>query len=385
MEIKSRNKQGEHIMKWTADNLATVKAYLEAGLSYLTIAQRMKLTYDQVEKAIRRHGLKSMINPDLILPKEKNKLKKDDIEKLASAIGERLYDNYKVQKLEEPKAKYHEGKKEEISILDISDVHIGTKNQVYDSKSGKQILTYNEDIFKKELGYLQTAITDIHSLLSKSYNLRELHILFLGDIVTNDRIFPEQIFEIEKVVGLQLWDGVNYFIQFFNYLLTIYDKITVVGVVGNHGRSTPDLYDEPIENNYEYHLYRIWQKQFENNKRIKIIVPDTRRYVHKIGNWKHMIEHGDTIRGFNETAVAKQVKELHLNTGGFQMFHMGHFHQIKEIEISEQVIAKINGAWVAKDNYAWKKFKSYSIPKQWFFGCNDKRPETWSYKIDLRG
>jgi len=372
-------------MKWTKDNLATVKAYLEAGLSYLTIAQRMKLTYDQVEKAVRRHGLKAMINPDLILPKEKNKLKKDDIEKLASAIGQRLYDSYQIQKLEEPKVKKHEGKKEEISILDISDVHIGTKNQVYDSQSGKQILTYNEVIFKKELGYLQTAISDIHSLLSKSYSLKELHILFLGDTLTNDRIFPEQVFEIEKVVGLQLWDGVNYFIQFFNYLLTIYDKITIVGVVGNHGRSTADLYEEQIENNYEYHLYRIWQKQFENSKRVKVIVPDTRRYIHQIGNWKHMIEHGDSIKGFSEASVAKQVKELHLSTGGFDMFHMGHFHQIKEIEISEKVIAKINGAWCAKDNYAWKKFKSYSIPKQWFFGCNEKRPETWSYKIDLRG
>jgi len=246
------------MIKWTQDKLDTITAYLEAGLSYSNIAQRMKMTYDQIEKAIRRHALKSTINPDLILPKEKNKLKKDDISYLGKVIGEEIYNNYKIQKIEEPNCRKDKGKKEEISILDISDVHIGTRNQVYDSKQGKQITTYNENIFKKELENLQQAVFDIHGLLNNSFNLRELNILFLGDCLQNDRIFPEQVFEIEKVVGLQLWDGVNYFIQFFNNLLRVYEKINIVGVIGNHGRSTSDLYEEPVENSYEYHLYRIW-------------------------------------------------------------------------------------------------------------------------------
>ena len=64
--------------------------------------------------------------------------------------------------------------------------------------------------------------------------------------------------------------------------------------------------------------------------------------------------------------------------------HFGHLHQLKEMEISDKVIVKQNGCWIYKDLYAWNKFKNYTVPKQHFFGCNDKRPETWSYKLDLR-
>ena len=50
----------------------------------------------------------------------------------------------------------------------------------------------------------------------------------------------------------------------------------------------------------------------------------------------------------------------------------------------DKITAKINGAWIEKDNYAFSKFKTYSVPKQWFYGCSKSRPITWSYKLDLR-
>jgi hypothetical protein len=373
-------------MEWTEDKLNLIKAYLVQGHSHQEIATILKLTYDQVGHAIQRYNLKEGLSVIQNVGKEESrKIKKTEIDQLASSVGTELYKNYKKLPLDEPKVCQYKAKRDEVSILDLSDVHIGLKNEVFDGTSGKKLITYNEKIFKVELNNLQKSIFEIHEILSESYNLKKLVIFVTGDILTNDRIFPEQVFEIEKVVGLQLWDGVNYFTQFFTNLLKIYEEIEVVCVVGNHGRSQMESYDEPVENNFEYHLYKIWQKQFEDSKRIKIIVPTTRRYIHTVLGWKHLIEHGDSIRGFNETSIVKQIKELHLNVGGFDIFHMGHIHQIKEIEIADKVIVKINGAWIEKDNYAFRKFKTYSIPKQWFFGCNAKRPETWAYKIDLRG
>lgn len=373
-------------MKWTEDKLKLIKAYLEQGFSYPDIAKTLKLSYDQIAHAVKRYNLKDGISTEKSTDQnEIKKIKKSEIDQVAKMLGEQLYKAYTKRVIEEPKVGEYKAKRDEISILDLSDVHIGLRNEVFDGTSGKKIITYNEKIFKEELNNLQRSIFEIHEILNDSYNLRKLVIFVTGDILTNDRIFPEQVFEIEKIVGLQLWDGVNYFTQFFINLLKIYENIEVVCVVGNHGRSQMESYDEPVENNFEYHLYRIWQKQFEGNDRIKIIVPTTRRYIHKVLKWKHLIEHGDSIKGFSEASIIKQIKELHLNVGGFDIFHMGHIHQIKEIEIADKVIVKINGAWIEKDNYAFKKFKTYSIPKQWFFGCNETRPETWAYKIDLRG
>lgn len=370
-------------MDWTQDGkLEILRAYISAGLNYAQIAEKMKLTYDAIEHACRRYKLKAD-KPIMVSPTDQTKVSKQAIGDLARQLGEEVYDRFQTIKLDTPKPIKSEGKKEEMSILDLSDVHIGAYNEVYDSNSGKSIVTYNEKLFAEELDNLQNGIFKINKILQPSYKLRELTVFVLGDILTNDRIFDEQVFEIEKIVGLQLWDGVKYFIDFFNNLLNLYEKITVVCVVGNHGRSLPNSYEEPCQNNFEYHLYRIWQKQFENNPRIKIIVPDTKRYIHDIYGWKHLMEHGDSIQGMSEVAVVKQIKDLHLNVGGFDVVHLGHFHQIKEIEVGDKILVKQNGSWIRMENYAWKKFKTYTVPKQWFWGASQKRVNTWNYKINL--
>lgn len=372
-------------MKWSPEKLDLITSYLEQGFSYSEVAKKLNLTYDQIKHAVQRYGLKANLEVDPLFTKPKNKLKKDDIDKLAKLIGQKIYENYKTIELKEPKCVRLSNKKEEMSILDISDVHVGMINSVFDSTTGKQVVTYNMDIFKKELDNLQQSIFNIHSILRNSYKLKELTIFCLGDLITNDRIFKEQSFEIEKIVGLQIWDAINYFTKFFVNLLKIYEKITIVGVVGNHGRSLPDSYEEPAENNFEYFVYKTWQKQFANSKRIDVIVPSSKRYIHKIYNWKHLLEHGDSMRGSTDNYIEKQIKELSLNIGGFDVMHYGHYHKLKEREIADKVIVKQNGSWILKDSYAFRKYKTYSVPKQWFFGCSPKRVETWNYKIDLRG
>ena len=374
---------------WTEDKQKLVTAYLGEGFTYTQIAKKMGLTMDAVENATRRYSLRTEpIYPDTPDDdaSEVVKIRKTDIDTLARLVGERMYENYKKIPLTESKPFVTKGIREEVSILTISDSHIGSLNTVFDKNTGKKLTTYNEKIFSEQLQTLQDSVTEIHGILSHSYSLKKLVIFVLGDILTNDRIFEGQMWEIEKTVGLQLWDGVEYFTKFFNNLLNIYETIEIVCIVGNHGRSQPlkDSDDEPVESNFEYHLYRIWQKQFEGSKRIKVIVPNTRRYIHKVNGWNHMIEHGDAIKGMSEQAQIKQIKDLYVNTGVFDVFQMGHVHSIKEIEVSDKIIAKINGAWIEKDNYAYRKFKTYSIPKQWFFGCSKTRPETWSYKLDLR-
>ncbi len=369
---------------WTKEKLDVLSLYLDTGASYKVIADKMGVTYDAMEKAIRRYGLKANIDTTLVLPKDKSKLKKDDVTRLSCLIGQNLYDNYRKVALREPKALKGKAKREEESILDLSDIHMGTINEVFDSKTGKKELTYNMNIFKQEMANLQESIFQIHEILRNAYSLKKLNIFLLGDIITNDRIFPEQTFEIEKVVGLQIWDGISYLTKFINNMLKIYEKITVVGVVGNHGRSNPTHYNEPVQNNFEFFIYKTLQKQFADSKRVTIIVPETRRYIHTVCGWRHLIEHGDSMRGSSANYIEKQIKDLKLNIGGFDVLHFGHFHKLNEIEISENIIVKQNGCWIPKDNYGFNKFKNYSIPKQHFFGCNAKRPETWSYKIDLR-
>lgn len=370
---------------WTKQEDEQLKELIQKELTTDEMASILKRSFKSVQH--RRAWISKGLPMKYSTTETDNlKLTKNEINELVLEIGKSIYNNYKKIKIIEPKPVYNQkSKREEQSILDISDIHIGMKNEVFDSDIGKNIVTYNSNIFKRELGILISSVLEIHKILSQSYKLKKLTINLMGDIITNDRIFEEQVFEIEKVVGLQVWDAINYLSYLLQSLLKAYEQIDVICVVGNHGRSLPDSYEEPVENNYEYFIYKTLEKQFANSKRIKIIVPNSRRYIYKILNWRHLIEHGDSLRGSTATGIEKQIKDLSINVGGFDVFHFGHFHKLKDDEISDKVIVKQNGCWIYKDNYAFKKYKYYSIPKQWFFGCNQSRPETWQYKLDLRG
>ena len=379
--------------KWTTNEENILMNLVKKGRTTEEIAKELNRSYKSV---MHRRADLMRGNPTFLMKDDETKREKEilsvevknskALNYLGIEIGKNLYKNYKKINLIEPKLIYkNENKREEQSILDISDSHISMINEVFDSDVGRNVVTYNMKIFEHELSVLLKSVIQIHKLLSNAYNLKKLTIFIMGDIVTNDRIFEEQVFEIEKVVGLQVWDAINYLTYAINTLLSVYEKIDVVCVVGNHGRSLPDSYEEPVQNNYEYFIYKSLEKQFLNSKRVKIIVPESRRYLHTILHWRHFVEHGDSMRGTTATGIEKQIKDLSINVGGFDVLHYGHYHKLSDTEISDKVIVKQNGSWIYKDNYAWKKYKYYSIPKQWFFGCDEKRPETWHYKIDLRG
>jgi hypothetical protein len=375
------------MMKWSEINQEKIKRMIAQGLAYGDIASKFNTTYDAIAQAVKRYGLsKGIVKPTKVPTNVKPmKLTKQKLAQACKDVGSELYKCFTPVTLPLRTPQRSTKEREEISVLNISDTHIGAINKVFDSALGKEVETYNHKIFKKEMQVLQDSVFQIHDILSKSYKLRKLYINILGDVVTNDRIFEEQTFEIEQCVGLQIWEtGLPHLTSLINNLLSKYEEIVVTCMVGNHGRSNPKMYNEPVENNFEYFLYRALQKQFEGHTRVKIIVPTTREYVVQIGPWKHLLMHGDSIRGFTPNTIQRQIEKLHMNMGGFDILDMGHFHKLQETELADKVIVKQNGGWIPKDSYSFKQFKSYSIPKQWFYGCNSRRPETWSYKVDLR-
>jgi predicted phosphodiesterase len=369
-------------MNWAKEIDNAVKMYTQ-GKSIAEIAEHYDCSYSSVDSALKRSGCRSAQNQN-VFPAKTAHLKREHIDVLAKNLGASLVSQFSPVKLEEPKARKTTGKEEEVSVLNISDVHVGMENEVYDSTVGTKVMTYNMDIFKKEMAQFEKGIFQIYDLLSPSYKLSTLYINLLGDIVTNDRIFPEQMGEVETSVGVQMWDSVNHLTHLINHLLSRYEKIVVTGVVGNHGRSQSHMYSEPVENNFEYHLYRILQKQFENSKRVTVVVPTTKKTIVDIAGWKHLLMHGDEMRGSSPNAIQKQVSDLYVALGGFDVLDMGHFHKLQETELADHVMVKMNGAWISKDNYALKMFNTYSIPRQWFYGTSKKRHETWNFKLDLR-
>ena len=276
-------------------------------------------------------------------------------------------------------------KHSEKAVLVMSDIHCGMVNRIFDRHTEKMITTYNTKIRREEMKYLANSVFKIKKLLYHSFNLNHLIIFNLGDNITNDRIFGGQLFHIDKCVGLQVLEMVTDLSSFIKEMKKFFNKVTMVCIVGNHGRSQSEgKFDEPIENNYEYIMYKIIQKTFENDKAVEIIVPDTHFYIYRIYGHKYLLTHGDILRGFTRNSLERSIKDYIIaHESDFDVFIMGHYHRIDKMTLSEHNTALVNGCWISKDKFGFKVARQYSKPQQWLFGVSKKRAITWDFVIDL--
>jgi len=280
------------------------------------------------------------------------------------------------------------GKSKEILNLVISDVHVGKINTWYDTLTNKKIITYDDAIRSKfEKRYMES-IARLLSLWQHGYFFEKLNIILLGDILDNDRIFRGQKTCISMSVGQQIWAIVAELADMFGVLSQYFPKVEVIGIVGNHGRSTSESKEEePVENNFEYQLYKILQLMLQENKKITVTVPNSRFY--SISNYAHKIfmSHGDTVRGYTISYAERKAKELLINLPeGYNLYCIGHRHRADRIALSPTAELLVNGCWIPYDDYAFKLYGVSTQPCQWCFGSSPHRViSSLCVPIDFRG
>jgi hypothetical protein len=377
-------------MIWTRKEEALLKALLQEGHTIKDCVRLLGRSYDSIEKKTR-----SMVftrpSQDTVEPViQDGKLKPEQKQEIIDTVAPTLINEIRKNIfLTRPYVNKVKGIREEEAVLVLSDMHTGMVNEIYDPASQSKIITYNEEIRQRELTYLRDSIFEIQTILSKSYNLKRLHILMLGDMITNDRIFEGQKFEIDRPYGKQVWDTVRDLTYFVNQMRTKFNQVHVIGVVGNHGRSNSLFSEEPVENNFEWSLYKIMQEVLSKDPQISVEVPDTRFYSTQILGHSYYMHHGDNLRGFSKTAVERGARDL-LTTlipdlpSGFDVYLQGHLHSAEKMDLNERSTMIVNGSFIPRDQYGYKMFRRYSKPQQWFFGVSKGRPITWSYALDLK-
>jgi len=373
-------------MKWENDETEKLKELNKRGDTDREIAIKLNSIFhnNRTSHAVeRKRGRELGLEKPLNTEKDKDNSMDfviDNKELITKILTQNIFKNQTVPIFSD-KAKHTEK-----SVLVMSDIHCGMVNRIFDRHSDEVGITYNTKIRQDEMRYLSNSIFKIKKLLYHSFNLNHLIIFNLGDNITNDRIFGGQIFHIDKCVGLQVLEMVTDLSNFIKEMKRFFNKVTMVCMVGNHGRSQEKAkFDEPVENNYEYIMYKIIQKIFEKDKAVEIIVPNTSFYIYKIYGHKYLLTHGDMIRGFTRNSLERSIKDYVIaHESDFDVFVMGHFHRIDKMTLSEHNVAIVNGSWISKDKFGFKVARQYSKPQQWFFGVDRKRAITWDFVIDLK-
>ena len=277
------------------------------------------------------------------------------------------------------------GKIEESAVLMLSDIHCGQVNKFLEPETGKMVTTYDIDKTIDEFDRLLDGVCTINQLLSANYQIDKLYIFGLGDYLEGDIIFEGQRFFISEGVGAQLVTLVGIMTNFINELLKTYKEIEFICISGNHGRFGRKREAAPTSNTFDYLMGKWLETVFKDEPRVKIVVPESWYYLAKIYNWRYLLHHGDTVYswmslpyyGLKRQGTARRIEIPH------NMECIGHFHQKMEIPISSKSLTLVNGGWIEKSDFGWRKFGILSYPEQYYFGVSPKRSRSWCFGIDL--
>lgn len=276
----------------------------------------------------------------------------------------------------------HEQGKEEIAFPLVSDLQLAKVTPEYSSEIAEERMEqYAEKIVR---------LTDIQR---KDHPVKHAVVPVLGDIIEGIEIFPGQQWLVDAGLYRQIMvDGPRIMTNFFQTLLTTFETIEVVWVIGNHGRIGRKGTFDP-ETNGDRMLGKLLQMMFANHERIQFTVPDghgERNWyaIAKAGNYSALCLHGDQIRGHSGIPWYGFQKKINSWAAGaipeqFKDVFMGHFHQGALVPLNKRDVY-VNGSTESYNTFAQEQLAAMSDPSQWLLYVDPtKGVVTSQYKVRL--
>lgn len=292
---------------------------------------------------------------------EKIKSKNDH---LADAVFRAVKEDITENKIERVPAPRKDSRKssEEVAVAVLSDWQLA-----------KVTPDYNSKVCEERIEKYAQKVVHLAEIQRQDHPVKHLHIWCLGDIVEGELIFPGQEFLIDGGLYRQVTvDGPRIMKNFINTMLANFETITFVGVIGNHGAiGGKSRKNHEPETNADRMLYRIVQLMFENEKRIKFIIPDgpgERNWyaIDEIGNYRSLLIHGDQF-GSLSALYSIQKKVYGWKVGAikehFDDVYFGHFHTPTKMTFNT-VQCRIAGSPESTNTYAMESLAAVGRPSQ---------------------
>lgn len=278
-----------------------------------------------------------------------------------------------------PKAPSRKYTAEHVGVM-VSDMHIGAS---YSSEETGGLSQYNLEIFKRRLQKMKYGVLEIVERHRGMYELPELHIFSLGDVVAgepgagqwNDNYIHLDVME-------QVVEGVCALRDLVATWASAFQKVTFYGIYGNHGRVGKKGQTKSSDN-WDRFCYAMLQISLSNYDNIEWQIPKTWWLNPVIQDHSFYLCHGDGIRGKTLAGVEKaESKVAGMLKQRLDYFLMGHFHSPAEIQTNTSRVI-MNGSFMGGDMYSLKDLGQNCAAEQKVFGIHKRKGITWTYNIYL--
>ena len=200
-----------------------------------------------------------------------------------------------------------------------------------DWQGSKKTTTYNSQIMRKRVMEFVTKAKRITEIQRADHPVKDVVIMFGGDMVEGLFNYPAQLHEIDATLFEQYVTVSRLIVDTVREALAIYEKVLVVAEWGNHGRIGSKRADVPRSDNVDRMCYELARQLLKDEKRLTWAdCPEDVQRV-EIGNYRALLIHGDEVgrNGFASPAAIVQ----HANrwrSGAypweFRDVYIGHYH-----------------------------------------------------------
>lgn len=328
-------------------------------------------TVQNFSKQLRKEG-KLRYRKELFCNTPIQKIKNNPSE-LLSVLKDNLSYNYS-----KDIPKKNKNKIGDTLIIDFTDWHVGriVKNE-------ENEIIYNEKIFQIRIN---TLIDEILSLLddyiNKGTKISDVIIISTGDILDGAGIFASQETMQEMSPPFQVMIAVRAIQRIILALLKRKLNINFYGVKGNHGEIRFEGKSKDPNTNWDLMLYLILDFWVKNNlKTNKIIIHYSELdYLNfKARGWNYHIRHIAPQQPETASGKAKFLGWARKHKSDVIVY--GHYHHYSLSDKSGITVIR-GGSMTGGDEYA-ETLAEENDPAQLIWGCNEKRPVTFFYSVDL--
>ncbi len=268
----------------------------------------------------------------------------------------------------------------------LSDSHVGESFTLEETGG---LSEFNHEIFKKRAELFRTRMLEIIERHRHMYDIPELHVFSLGDIVAGMHDAGQwSPLYMDLDIYEQVMSGFAVFRDILATWAKAFKRVHFYGIYGNHGR-VGKRGQEKYHINWDRICYDFLQIGLADYDNITWHIPRAWFDVPNILGKNFYLFHGDGIRGYQgipyygvERAEGR-ITSMHKDKR-IDYFLLGHFHSPAELQTNNGRII-MNGSWVGGDMFSIKDLKRLDRPEQKMFGIHEKRGITWMYNIDLAG
>lgn len=269
-------------------------------------------------------------------------------------------------------------------VVHMTDVHMG---DVVEDQRGVE--AYNPEITTASVEHVTEKTLYIKRLMEPVTAFDVCHLVWGGDMVTNENIYEGQAYDISLMLADQLSHIVDALVHQVKSLAPEFDYIQIVAQPGNHGKSRASGVSKQANMDllaYRWVLDRLIEAGIENVNFIGSEATPYRTFYLRGTKHKALLMHGeDAMPHVDATAASSRDWRGWLIQSGFDIAYRGHYHESRREPV-------LNGPFVI-ESPSMKPGGEFATrigqPDCGVFrrlatvhGVSDDRAHTWEYVID---